>query len=169
MAGRGRPTVEMAKRSRFTLCGCNGLKDSLHAVRGGFYGVLAAEDTRAGVRPGGRGTAGSLSAADEWAAMSHRIDGARPPPRAAPAAPPRGRCAAAAAHPLPARCRPPVHDPSPLTWEREGTNKSLMSNRRNPMMSSNNRQCWPNQSVDLKFLLNEVKFNLNIYNLKVSL
>lgn len=70
MAVRGRRAVEtngMAKRSRFPSCGCNGLKDSLHAARrGGFYGVLAAEDT-GGWRGAGGDTAGSLSAADEWA------------------------------------------------------------------------------------------------------
>ena len=83
-----------AKRSRFMYCVgvARSLKDWVCAVRGEFYGVLATEDERGkwgeGVGDVEEGTAGSLSAADEWAAMSHRIDAAPPPPAPVPA--PRG-------------------------------------------------------------------------------
>lgn len=72
----------------FVLCGCSRLKDWVCAVRGEFYGVLATEDERGkwgrGVRDVEEGTTSSLSAADEWAAMSHRIDAETPPRAPAP-------------------------------------------------------------------------------------
>lgn len=72
-----------AKRSRLYCVGVTGLKDWVYAARGKFYGVLATEDARGkcgrrGSTDEGEGTAGSLSAADEWAAMSHRIDAGPP-------------------------------------------------------------------------------------------
>lgn len=90
------------------VCGCYKVKNRVRAARANFIESLIPRTLRGagcGGRPRRAGDADSLSAADEWAAMSHRIDVAA---ARAPHLPADGRgCVLPALPPSPPPPQPP--------------------------------------------------------------